>query len=148
MKGVIEKFSLEEDEFSRTLSDVLGRYLFYISEKDIELDILRNMDEFYLLQNISSDISSVLKSVSMAVFKSDDLLGDEIKELWDYDAVKHFIDIFKVMMPCNELLVACQWQGVMKNCEKIFTLAKSDSGYCCSFNLIETDGQLYDLIQK
>ena len=52
------------------------------------------------------------------------------------------------MMPCNDLLVACQWQGVMKNCEKIFTVAKSDSGYCCSFNLIETDGQMYDLIQK
>ena len=78
MKGVIEKFSLEEDEFSRTLSDVLGRYLFYISEKDIELDILRNMNEFYLLQNISSDISTVLKSVSVEVFKCDDLIGDEL----------------------------------------------------------------------
>ena len=78
MKGVIEKFSLEEDEFSRTLSDVLGRYLFYISEKDIELDILRNMNEFYLLQNISSDISNVLKSVSLEVFKSDDILVDKL----------------------------------------------------------------------
>ena len=79
MKGLYENSGLEEDEFSRTLSDVLGRYLFYISEKDIELDILRNMNEFYLLQNISSDISSVLKSVSYEVFKCDDLIGDELK---------------------------------------------------------------------
>ena len=77
-KGLLENSGLEEDEFSRTLSDVLGRYLFYISEKDIELDILRNMNELYLLQNISSDISSVLKSVSVEVFKSNDLLGDEL----------------------------------------------------------------------
>ena len=78
MKGLYENSGLEEDEFSVTLSDVFGRYLFYISEKDIELDILRNMNEFYLLQNISSDISSVLKSVSYEVFKCDDLIGDEL----------------------------------------------------------------------
>ena len=45
-------------------------------------------------------------------------------------------------MPCNDLFVACQWQGFMEDCGKIFKLTKSDSGFCCAFNLIETDGQL------
>ena len=53
-----------------------------------------------------------------------------------------FTNILKVMLPCNELLVACQWQGKMENCGQLFSLTKSDSGFCCAFNLIETDGQL------
>ena len=57
-------FGLEEEEFSGTLANALRRYIFYISEKDIEEDILNDMNEFYMMNNYSSIMTDILKSVS------------------------------------------------------------------------------------
>ena len=43
------------------------------------------------------------------------------------------------MLSCDEMIVVCQWKGVTKSCAELFTISKSDSGFCCSFNIIKTD---------
>ena len=64
LKEAMATFGLEEEEFSETLANVLKRYIFYISEKDIEEDILNDMNEFYMMNNYSSIMTDILKSVS------------------------------------------------------------------------------------
>ena len=64
LKEVMEKFGLDEEEFSGTLANVLRRYIFYISEKDIEEDILNDMNAFYMMNNYSSIMTDIIKSVS------------------------------------------------------------------------------------
>ena len=64
LKEAIEKFGLDEEEFGRTLANAMKRYIFYISEKDIEEDILNDMNAFYMMNNYSSIMTDILKSVS------------------------------------------------------------------------------------
>ena len=137
---------LDEDGLSEALTGALRRYIYYIEEKDIEDDIKQedNINQYYLVSNYSSKMPEVLKSVSfrfLSTFGSFDII-------WQYCMVTHFRRVFnaklyfKVMLSCDELLIACQWQGKAKDCAEIFTLTKSDSGYCCSFNIVHTDKQL------
>ena len=60
-------FGLKEYDFSVILAGVLRRYIYYMSEADIEEDIRNNPNELKLLQNISNNMSSILKSVSMVI---------------------------------------------------------------------------------
>ena len=55
---------LDEHDFLETLASVLRRYVFYVEERDIEEDIKRDMNQFYLLSNYSSKMTDILKSVS------------------------------------------------------------------------------------
>ena len=55
---------LDEHDFLETLANVLRRYVFYVEERDIEEDIKRDMNQFYLLSNYSSKMTDILKSVS------------------------------------------------------------------------------------
>ena len=55
---------LDEHYFIETLVNVLRRYVFYVEERDIEEDIQRDMNELYLLNNYSSSMTNILKSVS------------------------------------------------------------------------------------
>ena len=59
---------MSEEEVSETLVDVLRRYIYYIEEQNIELDIQReeNINQFHLLNNYSSSMTEILKSVSMS----------------------------------------------------------------------------------
>ena len=63
----MESFGLKEYDFSFILADVLRRYIYYMSEADIEEDIRKNTNELKLLQNISNNMSSILKSVSVVI---------------------------------------------------------------------------------
>ena len=63
----MESFGLKEYDFSFILADVLRRYIYYMSEADIEEDIRNNPNELKLLQNISNNMSSILKSVSVVI---------------------------------------------------------------------------------
>lgn len=47
---------------------------------------------------------------------------------------KSQITKFQLAHPCNEMLYDCFWNTKPKNCGDIFTLEKTTSGYCCSFN--------------
>ena len=65
---VMQRLNMVEQEVSETLVDVLRRYIYYIEEKDIEMDIRReeNKNQFHLLNNYSSSMTEILKSVSMS----------------------------------------------------------------------------------
>ena len=57
---------LDEDGLSEALTGALRRYIYYIEEKDIEVDIQRedNINQFYLVGNYSRNIPDELKSES------------------------------------------------------------------------------------
>ena len=131
---------LDEDGLSEALTGALRRYIYYIEEKDIEVDIQRedNINQFYLVGNYSRNMPEVLKSVSSRFLST---FGFFILFCLVCSMQNCTLN-FKVMLSCDELLVACQWQGEVKDCADLFTLAKSDSGYCCSFNLVDTDEQM------
>ena len=65
----MQRLHLDEDELSETLVAVLRRYIYYIEERDIEIDIRReeNINQFHLLSNYSSSMTEILKSVSMSL---------------------------------------------------------------------------------
>ena len=134
---------IDEDGLSEALTGALRRYIYYIEERDIEVDIQRkdNINQYYLVGNYSSKMPEVLKSVSFRFLST---FGSLIISHGNpcSPCVLNAKFYFKVMLSCNELLVACQWQGEAKDCAQLFTLTKSDSGYCCSFNIVDTDKQL------
>ena len=136
----MEKLKLDEDGLSEALTGALRRYIYYIEERDIEVDIQRkdNINQYYLVSNYSRKMPEVLKSVSSRFFSAFGFF--DINQFWP--CVLNAKLYFKVMLSCDELLLACQWQGEAKDCADLFTLAKSDSGYCCSFNLVDTDEQM------
>ena len=38
---------------------------------------------------------------------------------------------------CYEFIfVKCRWHGEYRNCSEMFTSAKTDDGFCCSFNTV------------
>ena len=57
---------IDEDGLSEALTGALRRYIYYIEEKDIEVDIQRedNINQYYLVGNYSDQMPEVLKSVS------------------------------------------------------------------------------------
>ena len=57
---------VDEDGLSEALTGALRRYIYYIEEKDIEVDIQRedNINQYYLVGNYSNQMPEVLKSVS------------------------------------------------------------------------------------
>ena len=57
---------LDEDGLSEALTGALRRYIYYIEERDIEVDIQRkdNINQYYLVSNYSRKMPEVLKSVS------------------------------------------------------------------------------------
>lgn len=42
--------------------------------------------------------------------------------------------MFELMQPCSLMLETCIWLGKFVPCEKVFRVAKSSEGFCCSFN--------------
>ena len=63
---------LDEDGLSEALTGALRRYIYYIEEKDIEVDIQRkdNINQYYLVSNYSREMPEVLKSVSSRFFSA------------------------------------------------------------------------------
>ncbi|XP_044732088.1 sodium channel protein Nach-like [Chrysoperla carnea] len=41
------------------------------------------------------------------------------------------------MVPCDKLIIDCQWLNNYANCTEIFNVVRSFYGYCCSFNYYE-----------
>jgi len=50
---------------------------------------------------------------------------------------------FQVMQKCTDMILACLWQGRLLPCKAIFQIRRTDNGYCCSFNSIKIDEQLW-----
>ena len=63
---------LDEDGLSEALTGALRRYIYYIEERDIEVDIQRkeNINQYYLVSNYSREMPEVLKSVSSRFFSA------------------------------------------------------------------------------
>ena len=46
------------------------------------------------------------------------------------------------MHNCEDMFLLCLWKGKKVNCSEIFHIRKTDNGFCCSFNSLETS-ELY-----
>ena len=40
------------------------------------------------------------------------------------------------MHKCDDILMYCKWQGKIEKCMDIFSVIKTDVGFCCSFNAV------------
>nr|CAD7403909.1 unnamed protein product [Timema cristinae] len=40
----------------------------------------------------------------------------------------------KLTQPCSSLMIKCKWRGELVPCDQLFTMHKTDAGFCCSFN--------------
>jgi hypothetical protein len=40
----------------------------------------------------------------------------------------------KLVQPCEDFLMRCRWEGVVKDCRKLFVRSETYLGYCCTFN--------------
>ncbi|XP_021941869.1 sodium channel protein Nach-like isoform X2 [Zootermopsis nevadensis] len=40
----------------------------------------------------------------------------------------------QLTQPCSSLLIKCKWRGEVTDCGSLFTMHKTDAGFCCSFN--------------
>ncbi|XP_049863648.1 sodium channel protein Nach-like [Schistocerca gregaria] len=47
--------------------------------------------------------------------------------------------MLRLTQPCSSLMVKCKWRGEITPCNQLFTMQKSDSGFCCSFNYYPPD---------
>ena len=72
LSGAMEKLKLDEDGLSEALTGALRRYIYYIEERDIEVDIQKkeNINQYYLVSNYSRKMPEVLKSVSSRFFSA------------------------------------------------------------------------------
>ena len=46
------------------------------------------------------------------------------------------------MHQCSQMIVACEWQGGVENCMDLFSISRTDAGFCCSFNVVRLGEQL------
>ncbi len=53
-----------------------------------------------------------------------------------------FLIPWKVMMRCTDMILVCLWQGEYVPCTQLFSVRRTDNGYCCSFNSIKLNEQL------
>jgi amiloride-sensitive sodium channel len=47
-----------------------------------------------------------------------------------------------VMQTCSMMLMTCIWQGKTVPCSELFSVRRTDNGYCCSFNTLRMSEQL------
>jgi hypothetical protein len=40
----------------------------------------------------------------------------------------------QLTQPCSSLLIKCKWRGEVTACSDLFSMHKTDAGFCCSFN--------------
>lgn len=45
-----------------------------------------------------------------------------------------FYDTFQLAQPCETMIDDCFWKGNKTDCDDLFTMIKTESGFCCSFN--------------
>ena len=48
---------------------------------------------------------------------------------------------FQVMHACNDMLLMCIWKGEEVDCNEMFSIQKTDNGFCCSFNALNPSEQ-------
>lgn len=66
LQGAMKKLDVDRWSLTGTLSEALRRYIYFFEEKDLEEDIQKpeNIDQYYLINNYSSKMPDILKSVS------------------------------------------------------------------------------------
>ena len=50
---------------------------------------------------------------------------------------KDLSNLMKTVAPdCKRMALVCRWQGEFRKCSDLFSISKTDDGFCCSFNTI------------
>ena len=52
------------------------------------------------------------------------------------------------MHSCDDMILMCIWEGEKVNCDEIFTIHKTDNGFCCSFNVLKESEQFMNVKEK
>ena len=50
------------------------------------------------------------------------------------------------MHTCKDMILYCKWKKLVRKCNEIFEVRKTDDGYCCSFNALPLNQTLYVLL--
>lgn len=48
----------------------------------------------------------------------------------------------EVMHKCEDMILVCIWQGKYMPCATLFSVRRTDNGFCCSFNTVRQSEQL------
>ena len=46
------------------------------------------------------------------------------------------------MQKCNSMIMACEWHGQIEKCSELFSITRTDAGFCCSFNVVRPGAQM------
>jgi amiloride-sensitive sodium channel len=97
-------------------------------------------------EKFSKDLKTAVRTV--ALYNDDpDILGDDELTI----GAKTILNEYKgklpglmqsVMHTCTSMLLTCIWQGKTVPCTDLFSVRRTDSGYCCSFNTLRMSEQL------
>ena len=104
----------------------MNAYLFFPTE----LEMLKKDED--LLNKFHKEIPSLMKKVRMCVSLPLPTIYSKMCTLLSLKAVPS----------CSDILLKCQWQGERRKCGDLFSLLKTDSGYCCSFNAVRQSDSL------
>lgn len=47
-----------------------------------------------------------------------------------------FMTMQHLMVPCNDMIVKCRYDGQIIDCARLFERSYTWQGYCCSFNIV------------
>lgn len=53
-----------------------------------------------------------------------------------------FPHALQIMHRCEDMILVCSWQGKVVECGDLFSVRRTDNGFCCSFNAVNLDEQL------
>ena len=71
-----------------------------------------------------------------------DDMNDTVADVLDEHRKKFGGVLQKVMHTCSKMILACVWQGKMVSCTELFSVRRTDDGFCCSFNTLRMSEQL------
>ena len=71
-----------------------------------------------------------------------DDMNDTVADVLDEHRKKFGGVLQKVMHTCSKMILACVWQGKMVPCTELFSVRRTDDGFCCSFNTLRMSEQL------
>ena len=90
-------------------------------------------------ENVFSSIATVLYDNEPEALNE---LDANVTDVLDKHRKKFGGVLQKVMHTCSKMILACVWQGKMVPCTELFSVRRTDDGFCCSFNTLRMSEQL------
>lgn len=90
--------------------------------------------------NINKDeMIRLLRLTDGFMDKLDNVSSTELTFLQDL-LIKNRYEVYttmqNLMVPCNDMIVKCRFDGINIDCARLFERSYTWQGYCCSFNIV------------